>query len=910
MTAISTHRRHRTFPAKGIAGLAAAVLAGTLLITGSPALAASPAPDFVVDDLGVSNTAVDANIGDDICATAANTCTLTAALQEANAAPAGGPAITIRFADAATLGGDRIAPNSGSHRMSASPLPRLAPGAPSLGDYGATYLVDADVPVTIDFDDRIELFQTDDYDLANMLIRSNDVTVRNSPHARGGASSFVIGGQNVAIENVTVSDAGSNVAEAGIGLITGANDVRITGVTAHSMPVAAIAVAQGQSVSNITVDGLTVTDDDDPGQPGAGIFFATQNSAAAPTLVTNFTVRNSSFEGQRQRADIQLNGTGTVVDGLLIESTTFNSGGAGGYGILVESGAILRPLEVRDSRFLSPDQTGIWVRDGGILEGSLLTGNVSVNLHPLLATENQQSVLKDVTITGNTITGEAGAASALDLRSRMDGVTITGNTFENVASDTAIRVAGPAPVGGDYGAENVIIEDNVFKNLDGTGLTAILLENEVRNSSVRGNEFVQTEAWLDAHPTYDRNLAIRVLNAQGWSITGNSIDGYGLHGQSGAPIRIETPGASRVVGNTFGTRTNGTTDAVESEAGDRWFVSNIGTANNRLQTLRAENVSFNGSNITFTTATVTPPVAGNANQAGPYALHVYWTASEHAEEYLGEITGVTAGQTVSIPSDHADGRIRLQTVAASGDVSQYSDYIEIESDAPEPPVITGASAASVHGSGAPGAVVTVRGTQDDVVGTATVSKDDGTWSLDVDVHCDDEFTATQRFGSTGDESEASNTYRAEACEVDPPAAPVIGDAAPGALFGLGASGADVTVRDAKGRVLGKTRVADDGTWRLALRVPCGDSLTATQRFGEGPVSKASKAFKTSDCGADDVPAIPKDGDASRTAVSGTGTGGSGLASTGDGSLLGLAGAAGALLLLGAVTFVAARRRKN
>src|SRR5690606_2980976 len=127
------------------------------------------------------------------------------------------------------------------------------------------------------------------------------------------------------------------------------------------------------------------------------------------------------------------------------------------------------------------------------------------------------------------------------------------------------------------------------------------------------------------------------------------------------------------------------------------------------------NAIFDGSNVTFDVAPVTPVVGGNAlNQpTTPVSLGVFWTAAANAEVYLGQIDSITSAGTVSIPTSATGGFIRIQTIQADGTSSQYSGLAEVTTDLAAP-VITGPTGGSsgdgateIAGTGGPGNTVTV-----------------------------------------------------------------------------------------------------------------------------------------------------------------------------------------------------------
>lgn len=94
----------------------------------------------------------------------------------------------------------------------------------------------------------------------------------------------------------------------------------------------------------------------------------------------------------------------------------------------------------------------------------------------------------------------------------------------------------------------------------------------------------------------------------------------------------------------------------------------------------------------------------------------------------------------------------------------------------------------------------------------------------------------------------------------------------------------MTLRDSKGKVLGTATVADNGTWVIEGKLPCGETITATQRIGEG-LESAAGSFKTAACAVNDA-----------------------LPNTGATAPMALAGIAALLLAAGAGVLVMRRRR--
>ncbi|MFJ4223531.1 Ig-like domain-containing protein [Microbacterium sp. NPDC089695] len=131
---------------------------------------------------------------------------------------------------------------------------------------------------------------------------------------------------------------------------------------------------------------------------------------------------------------------------------------------------------------------------------------------------------------------------------------------------------------------------------------------------------------------------------------------------------------------------------------------------------------------------------------------------------------------------------------------------------------TGASPV-VHGTGAPGATVTIRSTAGAVVGTGTVGAD-GTFAVPVTTTLPADLTMTQTAdGLTSDPA---------AFSITPPPAPTFGSVTgvptkTPIVNGTGVPGATVTLTDPSGTVVGTGTVAPDGTFA----VPVDPNLTTS-----------------------------------------------------------------------------------
>lgn len=133
----------------------------------------------------------------------------------------------------------------------------------------------------------------------------------------------------------------------------------------------------------------------------------------------------------------------------------------------------------------------------------------------------------------------------------------------------------------------------------------------------------------------------------------------------------------------------------------------------------------------------------------------------------------------------------------------------------------------------------------------------------------------------------------------------------------------ITVRDSKGNLFDGATVDANGKWTITGKVPCGETLTAIQRTGDGPESEAAAPYQAEACD-DGGGKGPGDGDGSGTgdgdgagtgAGSGTGSAdgkgtenGGDVAATGGLPMLGIASGAALIVLLGGIVLVLSRRK--
>lgn len=656
---------------------------------------------LTVNSAGV---AADANIGDGVCDTGAVVgadpeadppvegapeCTLRAALQEANAvdlesgdAPS---SITIDFTDLGLLSYGAGAVNS-----SLMSTDNIGNYAGSVG-LGASFVVESAVPVAIDFDNLAGIEHAADSPYALFEVRSNNVALRNAATMRAGEGAIAISGTGVTVDNVVISDNETANLEVGIALLDGASDVTVSDSSIESAFFVGVLVDIAANVTNVTLDNVTSR-----GHGSAHIDFEDAS------VVNGFVVQNSQIGASGEAAPSPH--------------------------VFINPRVDVTGLELRDSRFESPNQIGLGVYGGGVtLTDTVLDGAV-FNGTGIAFQDGGAAIVNGLDIVDSTFAGVLNRAINLEA-TRASDVEISGNLFTDMRANAAATIY----VG--YVSDESVIGDNRFIQGEGEGIDR--------------NRWAVFFAPRDAAAGVDT----------GWSIVDNQIDGY--QGATDGPIRMNATGDTFVARNEFGPNTVGTT-LTESENGTRFFVYNNGSANGPIQTWRPTASAVGGGELRVRVAPVNPPLPRNGAPTGPVDLDVYWTATDNAEVYVGTIEDVTGPVTRSFDFDGEAGFVRVQTHDADGRSSQYSASVQqVEDDeAPAPVVVDDAPA---DGTGEPGATVVIRDEDGNVVATGEVD-DDGNFVIDLDepLDCDVEYTATQ-VDVAGNESEPT-VFTPSACD--------------------------------------------------------------------------------------------------------------------------------------------------
>ncbi|WP_173655712.1 BapA/Bap/LapF family large adhesin [Sphingomonas turrisvirgatae] len=233
------------------------------------------------------------------------------------------------------------------------------------------------------------------------------------------------------------------------------------------------------------------------------------------------------------------------------------------------------------------------------------------------------------------------------------------------------------------------------------------------------------------------------------------------------------------------------------------------------------------------------------------------------------VVGADGNVTIPLSPPQANGGTltAVQTDAA-GNASPAATLAAPDITAPAAPSLTIApDGASVTGTDEPGATVTVRDEDGNVVGSANVGAD-GSFSVTLapPLLNGEVLTAVQTDAAGNNSAESTAT----APDLTVPAAPVVTVAPDGtAVTGTGEAGATVTVTDTNGAVLGTGVVQGDGSFTVPLAPPQanGETVTVVQTDAAGNVSPPVSAVAP-DITAPPAPTLVISADG--TTVSGTG----------------------------------------
>ncbi|MDQ8027407.1 MAG: Ig-like domain-containing protein [Brevundimonas sp.] len=235
------------------------------------------------------------------------------------------------------------------------------------------------------------------------------------------------------------------------------------------------------------------------------------------------------------------------------------------------------------------------------------------------------------------------------------------------------------------------------------------------------------------------------------------------------------------------------------------------------------------------------------------------------------VVGPDGRFTIPLQAALTDGQVVSATQAdASGNVSSPGTAVAPDLDAPPAPTNVEVSddGVLVTGSGLPGATVTVRGADGQIIGTGLVAAD-GTFSVVVQpAQINGETVSVTQANLEG----VSPPTTAVAPDVTAPPAPTeVAVSADGdTVTGVGIVGAPVTVRGTNGAILGTGVVGADGTFSISISPALTDGQTVfvTQADAAGNISTPATAVAPDL----DAPAAPTNVDVSDDGATVTGSG--------------------------------------
>lgn len=467
------HPTRSRWRARGASMAAVAVMAsGMTLLAAAPAQAAPL--DLVVDSLEVTQ---DSTIGDGICATADGTCTLTAALQEANAVEASEEegatdAVSITFDDELTAEGPATITLPGNATNA------MAPGSLGVGGAGAHYLIESAVPVSIDFGGDVSVVSANDFAYSAFVVRSGGVTIANLPQLRAAETGVVVddGTGGVTLRNVQMRDPGSNIMELGVLLRDDTSNVTLDNVTFENMFFSGVYFEARATVSNVSVTGSSFLDNRDAAFESGNIVTLNGLSVTGSTFDGNTRVylgRSDDVDGfvwtgntftQTRSEVIRL--VDADVDNARIAGNTFRDQSAGGtadiwigfagVGNVIENNTFVVTGEGVDNRWVVRTERGTTGQPyGWTIRGNAVDGYLPRTWAPIFLNSRGTLLVEQNTFANTRGTRSANSenglvwfvvnrfANGIIQTWRPDQTTISVDTEANTLSVTVAPVTPP-----------------------------------------------------------------------------------------------------------------------------------------------------------------------------------------------------------------------------------------------------------------------------------------------------------------------------------------------------------------------------------------------------------------------------------------------------------------------------------
>ena len=348
-------------------------------------------------------------------------------------------------------------------------------------------------------------------------------------------------------------------------------------------------------------------------------------------------------------------------------------------------------------------------------------------------------------------------------------------------------------------------------------------------------------------PLTDEQPHAAQLSVTATDLSGNQSEPSSATVDAQAPIVVVDPTDGKTVS---GTSEPGATVTVRDADGQVIGTGTVEADGTYAITLDA--VQLDGVELSVTAV----DTVGNESDPTPATVDAEVPAAPGVNATNGRtVSGITepgarvtvrdpAGDVIGTGTADEDGNYSIPLAAAQRDGAELAvtatDLAGNESDpttvtvdalAPDAPGVNPTNGKTVSGTTEPGATVTVRDPQGDVIGTGTADEE-GNYSIPLAAAQPDgaELSVTAR-DTVGNESEPSSVT----VDASAPAAPAVNPTNGKTVSGTTEPGAKVTVRDLAGDVIGTATADEDGHYIIPLTAALPDgaelSVTATDPAG-------------------------------------------------------------------------------
>jgi hypothetical protein len=340
---------------------------------------------------------------------------------------------------------------------------------------GAWFLIDSDVPVTIDFGNKVGVVSGDedvnllgagaDASLSGFLVRSQ-ATIKNATNIRVGESAIVVdNAEGTTVQNVTLDDHTTDAQEIGVYLADGASNVVLDGLKTRGSWWSDIHTGTANStVGNVEIKNSTFDISYPAGDAGSDGEAVMDFGTGAPNVtLSNINIHDNTFIGQAGLKPAVFFDSGTRTNIDFVDNHTT------GFGYILE------------------DYAG-----GGTFTDTTISGNTFEGA--VEALNFDQAKHTNTLVTGNLFQDSIGAPRADINIQTLPGETgnvIDDNDFiQSPGEETnrwGIWLSTSVAAAGDNTGWTV--SRNHFDGQDGTANAPIVVGDDVALTSVWGNTF-------------------------------------------------------------------------------------------------------------------------------------------------------------------------------------------------------------------------------------------------------------------------------------------------------------------------------------------------------------------------------------------------------------------------------------